>query len=130
MSVSRYWREIPRRYRLIGSKCTNCGRTYFPPRSVCRECGSTRMKEVKLSERGKVITWAVIYDPPRGFEKYVPYIIAIVELDDGTRIMTQITDCEPDEIQIGTRVYAVFRKIREEGKSGIIYYGYKFKPLQ
>ncbi|MHA1722263.1 MAG: Zn-ribbon domain-containing OB-fold protein [Candidatus Baldrarchaeia archaeon] len=130
MSVPRYWREIPRRYRLIGSKCTNCGRTYFPPRNVCRECGSKRMEEVKLSERGKVITWAVIYDPPRGFEKYVPYIIAIVELDDGTRIMTQITDCEPDEIRIGTRVYAVFRKIREEGESGIIYYGYKFKPLQ
>lgn len=130
MSVPRHWREIPKRYRLIGSKCPNCGKTYFPPRNVCRECGATKLEEVKLSETGRIITWSVVHEPPRGFERYVPYVIAVVELDDGTRLMSQITDCEPEELQIGTRVHTVFRKIREEGESGIIYYGYKFKPIK
>jgi len=48
MSIARFWRETPRRYNLGGSKCTNCGTTYFPPRSVCPECTRHRQSIEKM----------------------------------------------------------------------------------
>jgi len=44
-------------------------------------------------------------------------------------LLGQVVDCAPDQVKIGTRVHSVFRKIGEEGKAGVIHYGYKFSPL-
>ena len=55
-----------------------------------------------------------------------PYIIALIELDEGAKILGQIIDAEPEEVKIGDRVRSTLRKLGEEGKAGIIYYGYKF----
>ncbi len=55
-------------------------------------------------------------------------MVALVELDDGVRILSQMVDVEPEEVKVGMRVEATFRRIREDGGSGIIEYGYKFRP--
>lgn len=128
MSVPRYWRNEVPRYRLQGKECNACGAKYFPARHVCK-CGSTEFKEYKLSERGEVVTWTVISSAPIGFEKYVPYVVAMIELDDGCKILSQVVDIEPADVTAGLKVEAVFRKIKEDGKDGIIYYGYKFRPI-
>ncbi len=52
--------------------------------------------------------------------------MGIIKLDEGPRITSQIVDCDPEEVSIGSRVRAVFRKIDEEGPAGAIHYGYKF----
>ncbi len=127
-SVPRYWRERKYRYRLVGSKCVKCGKTFYPPRPVCQGCGSREMEEIKLPEEGKVLTYTVIRSPPAGFELKAPYVIAIVELDDDTRVLAQLTDVEPEEVSIGMRVKAVLRRIREQSPTGIIEYGIKFAP--
>ncbi len=129
MSVPRYWRGIKYHYRLIGSECLSCGKRYYPPRKVCPICHSRNLRDVKLPERGKVLTFTVIRVPPRGYEKYAPYVIAIVELIDGTRVLAQLTDIEPEEVNIGIEVEAVLRKICENGEEGIIQYGIKFRPV-
>lgn len=129
MSVPRFWREIPYRYQLIGTSCKTCGNAFFPPRSICPNCrGSGRVEELKLSGRGEVVTYTVVRVAPEGFEKEAPYVVGIVKLEEGPRITSQIVDCDPDDVGIGTKVRAVFRKIGEEGPSGAIYYGYKFVP--
>ena len=56
-----------------------------------------------------------------------PYVLAIIQLDEGPRLTAQV-DCKPEEIYIGMRVKAAFRKILEEGEDGIIHYGTKFIP--
>lgn len=66
--------------------------------------------------------------PPRGYEFQVPYIIGIVELGEGVKILSQIVDVFPEEVRVGMPVEMVFRKIREAGVEGIIEYGYKFRP--
>jgi len=129
MSVPRYWREIPQRHRLLGKKCGKCGRTFFPPRTVCSECGSRDLQDAKLSERGKVLTYTVIRSPPAEYERYAPYVVGIVELKDGVRVLSQIVDCDPDEVKTGMPVEATFRKVAEAGESGIIRYGFKFRPI-
>jgi uncharacterized OB-fold protein len=56
-----------------------------------------------------------------------PYAVGIIELDEGAKITAQIVDCDVNELNIGDEVEVVFRKIREDGKEGVISYGYKFK---
>ena len=129
MSVPRYWRETKYRYRLIGERCASCGATFFPRNAVCLGCGSKDLEECKLADRGKVVTWTVVRNPPEGFEKYAPYVVALVELEDGVQVLSQIVDVEPDEVETGMRVEAAFRRVREDGDSGIIEYGYKFRPV-
>ncbi|MEM0014147.1 MAG: Zn-ribbon domain-containing OB-fold protein [Candidatus Nezhaarchaeales archaeon] len=125
----RIWQLAERRYRLVGSKCLKCGRLFVGLRKVCPQCKSTEFEYVELSRRGKIYSYTVIRAPPMEREKYGPYIMAIVELDDGCRLTAEIVDCSSEEIDIGTEVEATFRKIGEESESGIIYYACKFRPV-
>lgn len=122
------WREIPQHYRLEGSKCTKCSKTYFPPRVVCPICHSTSLEKVFLPKKGKIVTFTTVRVAPRTFELYVPYSVALIELEDGTRLTAQLTDCNPSEVYIGMPVETIIRKLNTEGKSGLIFYGYKFRP--
>lgn len=125
MSVPKYWREIPQRYRLEAVKCKNCGYIAFPPRQICPECKGKDFENIRLSDKGKIVSYTIIRVPPKNFAFQAPYPVAIVELDGGGRITAQITDANPEEVEIGASVRIVLRKIQEEGKDGIICYGYK-----
>ena len=59
-------------------------------------------------------------------KRQVPYVLALIKLVEGPVITAQIVDCAPEDVDIGTKVHTVFRKIRQDGESGIIEYGYKF----
>ncbi len=129
MSIPRFWRNIQSRYNLIGTKCSNCNEIYFPPRNLCPKCRRmSKIEKFKLQGRGEVVTYTVIHSASEGFDDQTPYIMAIVKLDEGPRLTTQIVDCGLDEIKIGMRVESVFRKIQEDGEAGLIHYGFKFKP--
>lgn len=125
---SRYWREIPQRYRLEAGKCANCGFICFPPRLICPRCGSRTFAATNLADTGTLLTFTVIRVPPGPFEDQSPYALGIAELDDGARLTAQIVDCDFAELKVGMRLKLVFRKISEEGVAGVIYYGYKFVP--
>ena len=128
-SVPRVWRERIPKYRLTGSKCGKCGKTSYPPRKICPYCGSREVEVVPLPRRGKVLSFTVVRVPPRDYVKYSPFIVALIELDDGTRILSQLTDIDCEEVKSGMIVEAVFRRYREQGEDGIIEYGIKFKPI-
>jgi len=125
---SRYWREIPQRYRLEANKCKNCGIVFFPPRLICPQCRKRDLEETKLAEKGKVLFFTIIRVPPRQFVDQAPYAVGIVKLDGGVNLTGQIVDCDFEDLKIGLRVKIEFRKIFEEGESGILCYGYKFVP--
>ncbi|MFZ1023517.1 MAG: Zn-ribbon domain-containing OB-fold protein, partial [Thermoplasmata archaeon] len=133
MSIARFWRETPRRYNLGGSKCSVCSTVYFPPRSVCPTCSQHRqslgkMVPFQLSGEGEVITYTIVHDPAEGFEMQVPYALALVKTIEGPVLTGQVVDTDVQGVRIGLRVKATFRKLREEGKAGVIHYGYKFAP--
>jgi len=132
-AVPRFWREIPQRYNLIGNQCGACNRIYFPPRESCPYCrrkSMDKMKNVKLSGKGKIVTYSIIHVAPEQFEGQAPYPIAVIKLDEGPRITAQIVDCDIDDVKIGMNVQSTFRKIQEDGYIGAIYYGYKFKLVE
>jgi len=129
-TVARYWREIPQRYRLEAGKCTSCGKVWFPPRRVCGHegCTNREFETVVLPDEGEVETFTVIHVGPPEFGDLQPYAIGLVKLSDGTRIMSQIVDVVPETVEIGMPVRVEFRKISEEGESGVLKYGYKCVP--
>jgi uncharacterized protein len=135
MAIARFWRETPRRYNLSGSKCTVCRSVYFPPRSVCPTCSMHRrslgkMEPIQLSGDGEVVTFSIVHDAAEGFEMQVPYILAVVKTAEGPLLTGQVVDIDASEARIGLKVRATFRKLREEGKAGVIHYGYKFAPRE
>ncbi|MEW5759470.1 MAG: Zn-ribbon domain-containing OB-fold protein [Candidatus Thermoplasmatota archaeon] len=132
MTVPRFWREISSRYNLIGTKCQCCDKIYFPPRSLCLNCHRKsigKMEKVKLKETGEIVSYTVIHETSKEFEMQVPYIIGIIQMDDGPKLTSQIIEIKPEEVKIGMKVRATIRKLSEDGKSGIIHYGYKFLPV-
>lgn len=128
MFSARNWREYPARYRLEASRFTKSGKTYYPKRIVDPVTGDTEQETVRLPMDGTVVTYTVIRIAPSQWGDIAPYALAIVELTDGTRVMAQVTDCDPEEVQIGMAVHLEFRRIQNEGASGVISYGHKFVP--
>ncbi|MFQ6063159.1 MAG: Zn-ribbon domain-containing OB-fold protein [Methanosarcinales archaeon] len=128
MSVPRFWREISNRYNLIGNYCESCGSYYFPPRNLCPTCRrDSKIKPYKFKGKGEVVTYTIIHTTSEQFKKQTPYVLAIIRLEEGTNITSQVV-CDPNEIYIGMKVKSVFRKLGEDGDKGIIYYGTKFVP--
>ena len=127
--MSRFWREIPSRYNLMGSKCGNCGKILFPTREICPDCHRKsygKMEPYRIDTHGTVVTHTTVHTAQKGFDLMVPYIMAIVEMEGGIRLTSQIVDCDVSDVDIGTKVKAVFRKIGEDGAEGSIHYGFKF----
>jgi len=131
MSVARHWRETPGRYNLIGVRCGNCSKVFFPRRSICPGCRRAsvgKMEPYKLKDEGKIFTYSVIYEAQAENSDLKPYAVAMIQTDDGVLITGQLVDVDLDKISIGMPVRAVFRKIGEDGPAGVINYGYKFAP--
>ncbi len=127
--VPRFWRESRHRYRLVGTRCTNCDTLYFPPRVICPTCRREsvgKMKEEEMSGAGEIYSFTVVHDGLEQFKMQIPYVMALVKMREGPFLTAQIVDCSPEEVKIGTKVTATLRKVRSEGKAGIIQYGYKF----
>ena len=129
MDIPRIWRLQAQRYRLEGTKCTQCGSLFFPPQQICRNCKSRELQTYAFAGRGKIYTYSVVYNAPLQFKEYVPYIVALIDLDEGPRITAQLTDVDPQDVKIGAAVEMIIRKINQEDESGVIQYGYKFRPL-
>jgi len=128
-----YWRTIPQRYKLVGYRCKKCQQVNFPPKGVCKHCGvSSDFDEVQLSGRGNVHTFVLISAggaPPEFAEQEKAggqYPVAIVELEEGPKVIGQMADFNPKEVKIGTPVQAELRRIYAE--EGVIRYGFKFVP--
>jgi hypothetical protein len=83
---------------------------------------------VALAMEGQIETFTIIRVAPSGFADQAPYAVAIIRLDDGVKVTAQIADCDQANLAIGDRVRLEFRKIQQDGESGIICYGYKFVP--
>ncbi len=127
-AVPFHWRRFKERYRLIGSRCDHCEKCFYPARVICPGCRrGGHMKEIKFSGKGKVHSYTIIRVPPEGFREYIPYIIVIVELEEGAKVLSQIVDCEPKDVKIGMRVTSCFRRIRTENETGLVLYGFKFR---
>ena len=114
---------------LMANSCPGCGKIYFPPQRVCPACMTMdQMDRRPLSKRGRLYSFTVSYAGPPGFE--LPYAYGWVDLPEGIRLFSLLTQCEPfeDRLQLDIPVEMVIEKIKEDPE-GTEIYGYKFRPV-
>jgi uncharacterized OB-fold protein len=105
------WWAAAKDGRLLVTRCRACTRAHHYPRPFCPHCWSEDVEWEAASGRGTVYTFSTVRVndlPPFGDK--VPYTVAIVELDEGPRLMTNLVDCEPEDVRIGMPVEVTFRE--------------------
>ena len=135
VSIPAYSQSIPQRYALIAAKCKSCGAINLPRGVNCVKCGKVLESEpTRLSGTGKIYCFTTISrggSPPEfSIQQNLAgtYSVAVVELDEGPKIVAQMTDCKAEELRIGLAVESTFRRIYED--DGMIRYGIKFRPIR
>ncbi len=117
---------------LEGHKCGACGATFLGERNVCSKCGARdQMATVTLPTTGKLYSYSIVHRSFPGIE--VPYVSAIVDLDDGTAIKGNLINVEPDpeKIEFGMPVEVVFDDaLGRKDKEGNSYLSYFFQPAK
>lgn len=100
--------------RLIIQRCTDCGLPRYYPRLLCPDCHSEASDWMQASGLGTVHSYSVVWRAPLPqFADMVPYIVALVDLDEGVRMFTRV-DAPHDDIRIGDRVTCRIEKMSED----------------
>jgi uncharacterized OB-fold protein len=108
-----YW-EAAREKRLVVQECQSCRQLWHPPLPRCPHCHAAGPGWRQVSGDGTVYTYTVVRHPTHyAFAGQVPYILAIVELAEGPRLVTAITGAAPEEIRGGQPVRVVFREVAD-----------------
>ena len=106
-----YW-DAARRGELTLQRCERCGQRPFPPRAHCPGCGASSLSWAPVSGRGIVHSYTVAYRAPHPvFAGQLPLIVAIVQLEEGPRMVTNIVGCDPAELEVGLAVKTCFESI-------------------
>ncbi len=109
-----YW-EAAREGRLDIPLCGDCGKHHFYPRSICPYCHSGNLRFNTVSGRGKVHTFTIARRPAGpAFADDVPYVVALIELEEGPRMMSRIQTGDPEKVRIGAKVEVTFVKASDE----------------
>ncbi|WP_077213242.1 OB-fold domain-containing protein [Bacillus dakarensis] len=109
-----------------GSKCRKCGTAQFPKQRVCTQCqAKDEMDDYRfVGQSAKVMTYTLDHLAAAP----APPIVAVIDFDNGGRIICEVTDCSPKEIEIGMNVEMTFRRLYEAG--GISNYFWKARPIR
>jgi uncharacterized OB-fold protein len=101
-----FWDGLAARTLLI-QRCTGCGRLRHPPRPMCPWCNDLAWDTVEASGRGTVHSFVMPQHPRFPFLEY-PYVVALVDLEEGTRLVSNLVDVAPEEASIGMAVEVCF----------------------
>jgi len=110
-----FW-DYAKKHELRMQKCPDCGNIYYPPSPLCPNCHSWQKSEwVKLSGKGTVYSFIVARRATNpAFAKEVPYVVAIIETQEGGRLISNIVGTKPEDVKIGMPVEVVFDDITPE----------------
>ena len=109
-----FW-EAAKQGRLLIQRCPGCGARQFYPQISCRECLSEELEWMEAEGQGTVYSYTIIHRAPnRPFEPDVPYTVALVDLEEGCRMLTNVVDVSPEDVRVGMPVEVLFEEITPE----------------
>jgi uncharacterized OB-fold protein len=109
-----FW-DAAREQRFLIRHCLSCDEYSHYPRTFCPSCWSEDVEWFEASGRGTLYTWSTVFIndlPP--FNERLPYIAAVVDLDEGPRVMTNMVDCDGSQLSIGMAVRATYQAISDD----------------
>ena len=104
-----FW-DAAREHELLIRRCRGCGSASFYPRPFCPRCWSDDVTWERASGRATLYTWSIVYVndlPP--FPERVPYVAAVVDLEEGPRMMTNVVDCDFERLEVGMPLEVTYR---------------------
>jgi hypothetical protein len=99
-TIEQFYKHI-NQGKLLGGRCTKCGKVHLPPRPLCDNCYSKDFEWTEIPSRGKLVTYTVIHIAPAQFQSMAPYAMGIIELANGLRIPGMINGVALEQIKIG-----------------------------
>ncbi len=109
-----YW-EGCRQGKLLIQRCGSCGHYQFYPRILCTDCMSPQVEWIQASGRGKVVSFTIVrHAISEAYAADVPYVIALIQLDEGPTMMSNVIQSDPERMMIGMPVEVVFEAWSEE----------------
>lgn len=101
--------------KLLIQHCEECGRHVFYPRIACPHCSSDRLGWIEASGKGRIYSYTVVYNnAPSAFAADVPYVVAVIDLVEGVRMLSNVVDCELDRLACDMPVQVTFERLNDE----------------
>lgn len=101
--------------RLDLQRCPSCGLVVFYPRARCQRCHAAGLAWETMTGHGTVYAFTIVHRAPDpSLADAVPYVVALVDLAEGARLMTNIVDCRPDDVRIGMPVAVRFQQVSDQ----------------
>lgn len=109
--------------RLLGSRCRACGGHHFPRHVVCPYCSSEDVDQAELSAQGTLWAWTAVTAAPPGYRGDVPFGFGVVELPEGIRVVTRLTESDPSRLAAGDDMVLVVLPLHvdDEGRQVVTY---------
>ena len=108
-----YW-DAARAQKLVVQQCRQCASRFFPARANCADCGSAQLDWTEVSGEGQVYTFTVAHRPPHPIlADQCPLAIAVIELREGPRMISNLVECDPHAITVGMQVGVTFLEIAD-----------------
>ncbi|MBU1276113.1 MAG: Zn-ribbon domain-containing OB-fold protein [Proteobacteria bacterium] len=109
-----YW-DYAKQNKFCLQQCNDCGKHIFYPRIACPHCGSSDVKWVEVSGKGRIYSYTVVENnAPSAFQADVPYVVAIIKLEEGVQLLSNVVECDPYQLEFDMPVEVVFEKLDEE----------------
>ena len=111
---TRTWWDATAEGRLLVVRCHACGEAHYYPRPFCPRCGADDVSWEQASGRATLYTWSVVHQndlPP--FRDKVPYVAAVVDLDEGPRMMTNVVGADADALRVGMSLEVAFEELAD-----------------
>ena len=118
----RFWEGL-KEGKVYATKCSKCGRLYFPPAADCADCLASEMEWVELSSEAEIETFTHVVIRPTSFSAFKPYTVAIGKLREGVKVLAWLSGFKLSQIKVGMKVKLV-AKVSEDGNGT-----YEFVPL-
>jgi len=111
--TARFWKAASEG-RLELPRCNACDRFHYYPRAICPPCGSEDLSWERLSGRGTVYSWTVSHRPAgAGFKPFVPYVVALIDLEEGPRMLSNVRTDDLDSMAIDMAVTVDFEALAD-----------------
>jgi uncharacterized OB-fold protein len=107
-----FWDGL-REHKLLIQRCASCGKLRHPPRPMCPHCGALEWDTVESTGRGVVHSWVMPRHPEFPWFEY-PYIVVLVDLEEGTRLVSNLCEIDPDDVVVGMPVEVFYEQFDDD----------------
>ena len=101
--------------KLLVQECSSCGHRQLYGRSLCTNCHAATLRWIESSGRGTIYSRTIIrQNPTRTFKHLIPFVVALIDLDDGPRLMSNVVGTPAEDVHIGDRVRVTFQPVSDD----------------